>query len=390
MKLRTFLLVSAVFVIGLPLYVVFTASSAKAFLISDGDSAPMIFSASLQDPQRHNELLEADLSVTGWSVGDIERYEYRWNRSTIGAVHSTDVDDPVVSFVPTIPNARHILQIRAVDDAGMRSRWYEAADMVTPPPPRVIVAGDSIASGYTRQWFTSDGSCRDNAYAYGATAANEIASGLPRAWAPTYHNIAWAGAGVHSMWNGGTDSCDVEHVSQVDEIKAVADPSTWNIVVITAGINSTNWSNVVTDLTRRTAFSFSELGDKKACQTAVLESWNLPSRTDSIASATKLITETLATQTNADLYWTSYFTISGSRLAPGWTPIGAECDDEMEMAMSLLDTTLQSGLADPVTWIDIDRGTVPLQDWGGWPHPNQDGHTMIGRTVAAAIGQSQL
>lgn len=385
MKLRTVLFLTAAFLIGLPLHAAFTASAAEGFLINDGDSAPMIFAMSLQEPQRHNELLEVDLSVSGWSVGDIDRYEYRWNRSTLGAVHSTDADDPIVSFAPTVPNTRHVLQVRAVDDVGLRSRWYQAADMITPPPPRVIVAGDSIASGYTRQWFTSAGSCRDDAYAYGATATHELALGLPSAWAPTYRNVAWAGAGVHSMWNGGTDGCDVTHPSQVDEIKAAADPSTWNIVVITAGINSTNWSNVVADLTKNTAFSFSELGDKKACQKAVSEEWDLSSRTDSIASATKLITETLAAQTNADLYWTSYFTISGSHLAPGWTPIGAECDDEMEMAMSLLDSTLQSGLADPVTWIDIDRGVLPLQDWGGWPHPNKEGQAMIGRTVAAAI-----
>jgi len=386
MKLRTVLFVTAAFLIGLPLFTAFAASPAEGFLINDGDSAPMIFSVSLEEPQRHNELLEVDLSVAGWSVGDIARYEYRWNRSTLGAVHSTDADEPVVSFASTIPNAHHVLQVRAIDDAGIRSRWYVAADMITPPPPRVILAGDSIASGYTRQWFTSDGACRDNAYAYGATVAREIASGLPSAWAPTYRNVAWAGAGVHSMWNGGTDSCDTVHASQVDEIKAASDPSTWNIVVITAGINSTNWSNVVADLTKNTAFSFSDLGDKKACQKAVSETWDLSSRTDSITSATRLITETLAAQTNADLYWTSYFTISGSHLAPGWTPIGVECDDEMEMAMSLLDSTLQSGLADSVTWIDIDRGTVPLQDWGGWPHPNQEGHTTIGRIVATAIG----
>lgn len=386
MKLRTVLFVTAAFVIGLPIYGAFTASSAEAFLIGDGDSAPMIFSVSLEEPQRHNELLEVDLSVTGWSVGDIERYEYRWNRATIGAIHSTDADDPVVSFAPTIPNERHILQVRSVDDAGMWSRWYQAADMITPQPPHVIVAGDSIASGYTRQWFTSDGACRNNAYAYGSTVASEMAADLPGAWAPTYDNVAWAGAGVHSMWNGGTDGCDMVHPSQVDEIKAITDPSTWNIVIVTAGINSTNWSDVVVDLTKNTAFSFTEAGDKKACQVAVSDTWNLPSRTSSIASATKLITEALTTQTNADLYWTSYFTISGSRLAPGWTPIGAECNDEMETAMSLLDSTLQSGLADSVIWIDIDRGTVPLQIWGGWPHPSQEGQAMIGKTVAAAIG----
>ncbi len=373
-------------VIGAMMLGVVTASSAEAMLVRDGDSAPMILSVTLEAPQRHNTLLEVDLTVTGWAVGEIERYEYRWIGATVGAIHSTDAEDPVVSFASTIPKKRHILEVRALDDAGLRSRWSEVANMITPPPPRIIVAGDSIASGYVWGWLSADTSCRDDAFSYGATVQKEMAAALPPLWAPTYVNVAWAGAGVHTMWSGGTDGCNVVQPSQVEEIKAVADPATWNIVIVTAGINSTNWSDVVVGLTKNTTFSFTGAGDKKACQTALSETWNLPSQAGAITSEARRITETLTAETNADLYWTSYFTITGSRLVPGWTPIGVACDDEMATAMSLLDEALQEGLTDSVVWIDIDQGSIPLQTWGGWPHPNQEGQTMIGRTVASAIG----
>ncbi|MEZ5174952.1 MAG: hypothetical protein R2823_01945 [Acidimicrobiia bacterium] len=359
---------------------------ADAFHVNDSDSAPMVWSASLRLPQRHNEILETDLDITAWASDSVVAYEYRWIRATVGAVHTTDAVVPVVSFAPTVPEQRHVLEVRAVGANGLRSRWFVAADLVTPPAPRVIVAGDSIASGYSRQWFTSRGVCRDAAFAYGATLASDLAERLPAAWAPSYHNVAWAGAGVHSMWSGGSDSCGDEHQSQVEEIVALADPATWNTVVITAGINSTNWSEVVANLTKDTAFSLFERGDQRACRKAVTERWDLPSRTASIGSATSLITGTLAARTNADLYWTSYYTIIDSRLAPGWTPIGAECDHEMADAMKLLDDALGAGLGDSVTWIDIERDSVAIQDWGGWPHPDRSGHVAIGRRVAAAIG----
>jgi hypothetical protein len=326
-----------------------------------------------------------DLSVIATDDDGIDRYEYRWNRGTIGSVRTTDAAVPVVSFASLRPETRYVLQVRAVDTHGWASEWVLAADVVTPKPPTIIVAGDSIASGYHRQWFSSGGDCLDRDYSYGQAVQQQIASQLPTQWAPSYRNVAWAGAGLGAMKNGGTDSCGEHHDSQLVAIRNAANADSWNIVVVTAGINSTNWSSVIADLTKNTAFSLTERGDKAACASAVTNKWNLAEKVDAVSSAASTIVKTLTDETNASLFWTSYYTINGSRLAPGWTPIGAECDSEMATAMGLLHSTLRQGLGDRVGWVDIDLGHVPTQDWGGWPHPDGDGQRQIGQIIASAI-----
>jgi hypothetical protein len=188
------------------------------------------------------------------------------------------------------------------------------------------------------------------------------------------------------MVGGGVDSCGDSHGSQIDAIDAAADETTWNIVVVTAGINSTNWSNVIVDLTKNTAFSLTERGDKGWCDVGVTERWNIVERAVSITTAVRGISSTLRADTNADVFWTSYYPITNTRLAPGWTPIGSECEEEMTVAMNRLHSTIRVGLHSSVTWVDVDDIAVPTQSWAGWPHPNPDGHRIIGEQVAAAIG----
>jgi hypothetical protein len=246
------------------------------------------------------------------------------------------------------------------------------------------VAGDSIASGYTRQWFTGDSVCRDAELSYGNALTAAVAAGLPTAWAPEYVNIAWAGAGAGSMLNGGDDSCGTTHAPQVDQIRNLADRKSWNIVVITAGINSTNWTDVVVGLTKETAFSFTSAGDREACDLALHQKWNIGDRSASITKHTRSTVEALTTQTNANIVWTGYHDITGTELAPFWAPIGDECADEMAEATTELHAALRAGLSNDVTWVAID-GDVATQSWAGWPHPSAQGHATIGRTIADAI-----
>ena len=49
-------------------------------------------------------------------------------------------------------------------------------------------------------------------------------------------NIAFPGAGIGSVIDGGSDSCSKVYPSQIDDIERYADPTTWNVVVVTAGI----------------------------------------------------------------------------------------------------------------------------------------------------------
>ena len=354
-------------------------------LLPDGLERPVIESAELAAPAAHNALLEADLLIDHRTDVGVSFYEYRWNRGMPGAVQHTDVVTPTVSYRSILPETPYTLEVRAVDRRGWRSDWAQAWSGITPSVPLVVVAGDSVASGYQRQWFTQSSTCRDEGYSYGATAVAAIAAYLPAAWQPRYENIAWPGAGVGDVLSGGSDSCSNSYPSQVDQIVDLADPATWNIVVMTAGINSTNWVDVITGLTRDTALSLTDAGDKRACQEAVATKWNLDDRRAGITDTAAAIGEQIEDRSNARLYWTSYYDLSGTRLAPLWTPVGAECAEEMDQALGRLHETLLAGLDGHADWIDLTTAPVSTQKWAGWPHPNPEGHAVIGLEVASAV-----
>ncbi|MGI9667830.1 MAG: hypothetical protein ACR2N2_12180, partial [Acidimicrobiia bacterium] len=267
--------------------------------LPDGDIRPVINSVEVLAPGPHNDLLEADLVIDADDNDGIWRYEYRWSGGTIGSVHRTSVVNPTVSYETIQPDTTYGLQVRAIDLHGWESEWVTAWSGITPSAPNVIVAGDSVASGYQRQWFTGDATCRDIGYSYGSAVRDGVAAALPSAWSPTYTNIAFPGAGVGDMVNGGSDSCSDHYPSQISDIAAAADPSTWNVVVVTAGINSTNWVDVVTELTRDTVFSLTDSGDKLACEEAVSERWNLTSKQGRITDLADHIASDLTTSTNA-------------------------------------------------------------------------------------------
>lgn len=354
-------------------------------LLPDGDTRPVILSAELLEPTAHNALLEADLVIEADDNDGIQRYEYRWDGAAPTAIEVTPVADPAVSYDAILPDTAYGLQVRAVDINGWESEWYPVWAGVTPPAPMILVAGDSIASGYRRMWFTGDATCRDAVFSFGSTVRDAVAAELPAAWAPRYMNVAFPGAGVDAVINGGSDSCSRSHPSQVADIEKYADPTTWNVVVVTAGINSTNWVDVVKGLTRDTAFSLTDSGDKVVCEVAVTQHWNLNARRPDITSGASAIVNAIETRTNASVFWTSYFAVDGSLLAPGWSPIGPECEDEMRYALGELHGAIRAGLDPSVTWVDLADMHVPTQMWAGWPHPSVEGHREIGLAVAEAI-----
>jgi len=387
--MRKWVWLSIVFGVGMALVTAVPGSARtrpSVIMLPDGDTPPIVTSARLLDPQRHNALLEADLEVDATDNDAVARYEYRWNSATFGSIQVTDVRAPTVDYSGTTPESRHALEVRAVDVHANASEWFPVWSGVTPSVPKVIVAGDSIASGYSRRWFTADATCRDNGLSYGTGVAAGVAAGVPSAWIPEYVNIAWAGAGINSMLNGGSDSCGVSHEAQVTQIQGLVDDSSWSIVTITAGINSTNWTDVIVELTKDTAISLTDKGDKKACDLALHTSWNIDERAQSIKDGARKIANLLASTTNASLLWTGYYDITGTELAPLWVPIGDECSDEMSEAMGVLHLALRAGLTSDVTWVDID-GDITTQSWAGWPHPNAAGHTVIADSVLEALRQ---
>ena len=353
-------------------------------LLPDGDTRPIVVSAALEAPAPTNRLLEAALVVDAYDNDGIVRYEYRWSGPTIGAAHSITVVAPTVSYASVNPESRYVLDVRAVDVNNNASDWYQAWKGTTPSVPNLIVAGDSIASGYTRQWFTSDASCTDVDYSYGRSLAAEIAADLPPQWYPTYSNVAWAGAGVEEMLDGGADSCGVFHKSQVDQIRTAAAPDTWNVVAVTAGINSTNWTDVIVDLTTDTTFSFTSAGDQDVCKSAVMGTWNIDARRAVVSQTTAVVSSAITSGTNAQVLWTGYYDITNTELAPLYRPITGACSDEMSYALDALHGAIRAGLADGVRWVDIDTG-IGTQMWAGWPHPSPEGHTAIAHRIALSL-----
>jgi len=382
---RRAILLSAVLAVLMALAVPVSALAPPPEQLPDGDTRPVITSAELLAPQSHNDLLESDLLIDADDNDGVQRYEYRWNQGAAGDIFTAEAEHPTVSYIPVLPDTRYSLDVRAVDVHGWESDWQTAWTGVTPSAPMIVVAGDSIASGYTRQWFTGNATCRDVEYSYGSTVRDAVAAALPAAWAPGYVNIAFPGAGVGSVLNGGSDSCSDSHPSQVDDIVRYTDPTTWNVVVMTAGINSTNWVDVVKELTKDTAFSLTDSGDKLVCEAVVKDHWNLQSQRDGITARTADVVAAIDSRTNASVFWTGYFSIDGSLIAPGWSPIGPECADEMGYALGELHSAIRTGLDGGVTWIDVDDVSVSTQMWAGWPHPNPEGHRAIGLAVAEAI-----
>jgi hypothetical protein len=353
-------------------------------LLPDGDTRPIVISATLGTPQPHNKILEADLVVDAYDNDGIVRYEYRWTGPTVADISTTTVLSPTVSYEIVKPNSAYVLDVRAVDVNNNPSDWYRAWQGTTPDVPNVIVAGDSIASGYTKQWFTGDATCTDVAYSYGNLLAAEIAASLPPHWSPTYTNLAWAGAGVGNMIDGGADSCGVSHVSQVDQIKALASPDTWNIIAITAGINSTNWTDVIVELTADATFSFSARGDRDACESAVRNTWNIDTKRSAVTQTTAAVSSAITEGTNAQVLWTSYYDITDTELAPLYRPITGVCSGEMSYALDALHGALRAGLVEGVRWVDIATG-IGTQKWAGWPHPNSQGQATIAHRIAIAL-----
>lgn len=382
---RRAILISIVLAVAMALAIPVSAIGPPPEQLPDGDTRPVVLAAELAEPQAHNALLEADLRIDAEDNLGVDHYEYRWHGAVPGEIFETSIVRPKVSYRSTLPETSYRLDVRAVDIHGWESGWFEAWSGVTPAAPMIVLSGDSIASGYTKRWFTGGATCRDADYSFGSTVHAMVAAALPTVWRPGYVNTAFPGAGVNSVLNGGSDSCSDIHPSQIEDIARYTRPGSWNVVVMTAGINSTNWVDVVKELTKDTAFSFTDAGDKVACEFAVTERWNLVDRRAEITESTSAIVEALENQTNASIYWASYFAIDGSMIAPGWSPIGPECADEMAYALGELHGSIRAGLSDDVTWIDVADQHVPTQMWAGWPHPSREGHQALGQFVVQAI-----
>lgn len=148
--------------------------------------------------------------------------------------------------------------------------WGQRGNDPLADKPVLIALGDSISSGHHHQ--VQDGQvkliCDAPDYSNAAEVYRRLAARPGRIWADPgqYHNLAHSGFGTSkAFWpkgtvaggvlDGGTTACmkqtafDAPIVQAVALLKARADKGVrGNKVVITAGINDTNWTQVLGDL----------------------------------------------------------------------------------------------------------------------------------------------
>jgi hypothetical protein len=223
---------------------------------------------------------------------------------------------------------------------------------------------------------------------------------VPAAWRPAYRNNARSGFGTDKVLNGGKDDCDALGPNlAATEAELSARKDSWNRVLITAGINDTNWKLLLISMLRLPEY-FPEV----ACRLWIRTFWNGPAMSRQIQTNAGMIASRLRLADPAvRIAWVGYYNIAGTGRIEGlelrpllpqaWErPIGE--------AMAFLHDTIASGLAG--TDVPLVRTNVldlrddllqpllfvslppePLGFLGGWPHPNSSGAATIASLFAS-------
>lgn len=347
---------------------------------------------SIADPDPTDPLMKRGLLLPSEGV----TYEFGWAKASGATKPTTSIQDvstsavaPRVSFKETTPNDNWTLFWRTVDGDGTKTKWRVLERLLTPKKPTLIALGDSVTSGHHKDGRTDAAECYDPGYSYGQTAYDRMQKKLPDKWqGGGYSNFARSGFSTDQVLSGGDDACGSTYngSSPIDDAvrRLSSRSSSWNRVVITAGINNTNWVPVL----EKIALSLTSSSSEEHCH-AELSEWN--GWTDPVASnittdAAEISTELATADPSARLSWLSYFNIAGTGPAP------ATCEGPIDDAMDALHGTIQLGLDDGTyEWVDTDSrlrmNSSLIQKFyvnpgtPGWPHPNQDGAREIGDLI---------
>jgi virginiamycin B lyase len=390
---------------------------------------PTIGSARLLEGVPSDPLLTRRLRLelaSGSSPAD--RFEYAWiPPGTTGDAPITPLQTCLVSasgscrvsYSDTKPGeSGWRLSVRAV---GQRtSPWlpisFPGGGIATtiPPKPIVIALGDSVTSGHHLDSGDKHVVCDDPNYSYASQVALKLQQDLPNSqWrsAPGpfdgtgwngYYNYAHSGFSTGKVKGGGINACrasiSTPPLSSAKRI-LMKHRGSWNQVVITAGINDTNWAAktgpIATIWATRPITS-------SACETIVKLRWDgySGSITSKISNNALDIVRGLHSTSRitggdraARVNWLGYYNIAGtSSLMP------AVCKNAVARAASRLARNIHDGLpASSYIWVStekaIQRDGAKLQElflpklpwnyWNlGWPHPRDGtGTTAIARVV---------
>jgi len=341
----------------------------------------------------------------------VARYEYGWS-ADLGATAPTSplqrcvvVTNPCrLDFQATTPDSTWLLLAHTIDAVGNVSVW-SSLQVLTPKKPLLVAIGDSITSGHHRDTDVTPTICNDPNYGYPRYAYDIMQSKLPPQWqAGGYFNYARSGFSTDQIIHGGgADACGSTYSPDNPSASPLGDASnrlqsnagSWNRIVVTGGIDDTNWVDVLSAILKKSALGTKRRYKASDCE-ADLSGWNgWGTQGSQIARDVTTIAGELTLaglgDPSARLEWLSYYNIAGTGPAP------LVCKNAFTRAMNALSGEVRLGLSKrrPYVWVNtgpalsmradrlqpffVDTDTIGGNP--GWPHPNSVGAQALASLV---------
>ncbi len=387
-----------------------TAVASSPPIVTDATITP----AQPTDPMLHRGIT-LDATATG---GTIASFDYGWTQDPNASApsqpwqhYTTGAGPATLDFGPTTPASTWTLMVRATDSNGLTSAWNSQA-VSTPNRPQLIAIGDSVTSGHHRdtEWGTTY--CDDPLYGYPATVFNDTQAALPAAWRNpnAYVNVAHSGFSTSDVQNGNTTNACGQFVSgsPLQQAEALlqgnvrvvgAQPVySWDRVVMTAGIDNTNWDSVITTVIEHNLLSFGTYGATACAKDASTWDGYTPSIAAGITAGIAAIVSGLrGADPAARIAVLGYYNIAGTGTNPGHPApaVPSACSAAVSNVLKTMAQLQIAGLPADVGRINSDAligsqnsmlqylwlvsaqlGGVP-----GWPHPNSQGAAKLGLAV---------
>lgn len=318
--------------------------------------------------------------------------------------------------------------------------------MVPDDKPVLVAIGDSVTSGHHKE-RNKNTDCDDRDYAYGNALFEKMNREKPAVWSDRdqYQNFAHSGFGTEQVLGGGTTGCGTKFEGDEVPIKKAVQVLTdhkekGNFVVMSAGINDTNWVQLLTGITTVTTLN-KGLPNAARCESLLLDGNEKPTfqgfnfyddpgfpkqRRDAIAelrkkvkkNITEIVQKLVAADPKVHIAILNYYNASGT----GFSPVAAfngykgpflpeVCKDPVNKRLDSANGLIKDGaraafdkdadftarvsvaavadLNDPkkgmLQSLFLDEALKKDAQPPGWPHPNEKGHSAIAMDMFAIV-----
>jgi hypothetical protein len=356
--------------------------------------APIIDQLAINAPKATDAPLTRGLTITpGAGAIPGTSYEYAWGKQW-DIEPSTPLQTSLVprarlSYRDASPNADWVLFARGIATDGNRGPWA-TLPVRTPPAPILVALGDSITAGHHLAGTDKHPVCYDSDYSYASDAWLAFELKLPRAWRKgvgSYFNYAHSGFGTDKVLAGGKDACgdrwprDAILPEAAQNLRSHA--NSWNQVVITAGVDDTNWAAFGGPLSVIFSYSLNVFPSRAKCDSLIRQNWNGYNSSIGLQisdNARAIVARLRGADQSARIHWLDYYNIAGTFLL-----LPSSCHYGINNALTRLHDVAARSLPGNIDWVDTDpalggRGDLlqpfnPLKDPFhhffviGWPHP---------------------